>query len=180
MAGRGLIWSILRIICVSLIVLTQLLSVASADVRVRGYHRSDGTYVRPHYRSSPDSSRSNNFSYPGNRNPYTGVIGSGGVEAYIRSYEPNGTVVSRKFVPVSRMMALGISEFKSINPMPRNAFEWGNEWFCFEGYKRQEDKCVALQPLHKSSNAKQVGTSHIPPETNASNGFEIIGGMGGS
>lgn len=31
------------------------------DVYVEGYHRSDGTYVRPHVRSSPDSSISNNY-----------------------------------------------------------------------------------------------------------------------
>lgn len=31
------------------------------DVTVKGYHRSDGTYVRPHIRSSPDSSISNNY-----------------------------------------------------------------------------------------------------------------------
>ena len=24
-------------------------------VRVRGYYRKDGTYVRPHYRTAPDS-----------------------------------------------------------------------------------------------------------------------------
>lgn len=31
------------------------------DVHVRGYTRSDGTYVRPHVRSAPDSSVSNNY-----------------------------------------------------------------------------------------------------------------------
>lgn len=31
------------------------------DVTVKGYYRSDGTYVRPHIRSSPDSSISNNY-----------------------------------------------------------------------------------------------------------------------
>jgi hypothetical protein len=31
------------------------------DVYVRGYIRSDGTYVRPHYRSSPDSYKWNNY-----------------------------------------------------------------------------------------------------------------------
>ncbi|PWG61128.1 hypothetical protein [Sediminicurvatus halobius] len=37
-------------------------SVAVADdVYVDGYYRSDGTYVRPHVRSSPDSLRSNNY-----------------------------------------------------------------------------------------------------------------------
>jgi opacity protein-like surface antigen len=31
------------------------------DVYVNGYTRSDGTYVRPHIRSAPDSSLSNNY-----------------------------------------------------------------------------------------------------------------------
>ncbi len=31
------------------------------DVNVRGYYRSDGTYVRPHIRSSPNQSRSDNY-----------------------------------------------------------------------------------------------------------------------
>ena len=38
-------------------------------VRVKGHFRKDGTYVPPHVRSSPDKSRSNNYSYPGNYNP---------------------------------------------------------------------------------------------------------------
>ncbi len=50
-------------------------SSAFADTRVRGYTRKDGTYVAPHYRSSPDSSRYNNYSTRGNVNPYTGEAG---------------------------------------------------------------------------------------------------------
>jgi len=41
-----------------------LMSVATpifADTYVNGYTRKDGTYVRPHVRSSPDSSRANNY-----------------------------------------------------------------------------------------------------------------------
>jgi hypothetical protein len=38
------------------------------DVYVRGYYRKDGTYVRPHIRSSPDSYRWNN--YGPSRNSY--------------------------------------------------------------------------------------------------------------
>lgn len=33
-------------------------------VKVDGYTRNDGTYVRPHYRSSPDGDKSNNFGQP--------------------------------------------------------------------------------------------------------------------
>lgn len=47
-----------------------------ADVYVRGYTRKNGTYVAGHYRSSPDSSRANNWSTYGNVNPYTGKVGT--------------------------------------------------------------------------------------------------------
>ena len=53
-----------------------LIGTAFADVYVRGYTRSDGTYVQPHYRSSPDSSYNNNWSVSPNINPYTGQRGT--------------------------------------------------------------------------------------------------------
>lgn len=37
----------------------------SSQVRVRGYVRKNGTYVRPHIRSSPDGILWNNYSYKG-------------------------------------------------------------------------------------------------------------------
>lgn len=40
----------------------------AGDVRVKGYHRKDGTYVRPHIRSAPDGTKSNN--YGPSRNSY--------------------------------------------------------------------------------------------------------------
>jgi len=49
-----------------LLVAISICSVASnvfAAVSVRGYYRSNGTYVAPHYRTSPDSSVYNNYSY---------------------------------------------------------------------------------------------------------------------
>lgn len=47
------------------------------SVRVRGYtHRSTGTYVMSHRRTSPDSTKFNNWSTKGNVNPYTGKKGS--------------------------------------------------------------------------------------------------------
>lgn len=49
---------------------------AYADQYVRGYTRSDGTYVQPHYRSDPNQYRYDNYSSQGNTNPYTGERGS--------------------------------------------------------------------------------------------------------
>jgi len=49
---------------------------AMAQTHVDGHYRRDGTYVPPHYRSNPDSSRLNNWSSQGNVNPYTGQQGT--------------------------------------------------------------------------------------------------------
>lgn len=46
------------------------------SVSVRGYYRSNGTYVAPHHRSSPDGNFWNNWSTKGNINPYTGIPGT--------------------------------------------------------------------------------------------------------
>lgn len=60
---------------------TALLILATATTAlagsyVKGYTRSDGTYVQGHYRSSPDSSNNNNYSTRGNTNPYSGQQGT--------------------------------------------------------------------------------------------------------
>jgi hypothetical protein len=55
---------------------TLLPAAASAQVYVHGYTKSNGTYVAPHYRSSPDDNPYNNYSTRGNVNPYTGEAGT--------------------------------------------------------------------------------------------------------
>ena len=49
---------------------------AFADQYVNGYTRQNGTYVQGYTRSSPDSTVTNNYSYQGNSNPYTGQTGT--------------------------------------------------------------------------------------------------------
>ena len=48
----------------------------STDVSVKGYYKSDGKYVQPHYRSGSNKTKRDNFSTKGNTNPYTGRKGS--------------------------------------------------------------------------------------------------------
>ncbi len=50
-------------------------SIYSKTVSVKGYLKKDGTYVQPHFRTSPDNSFYNNWSTKGNLNPYTGMEG---------------------------------------------------------------------------------------------------------
>ncbi|WP_290993258.1 hypothetical protein [Hyphomicrobium sp.] len=52
------------------------LCAAYADEYVHGYTRSNGTYVEPYYKSSPNNSTFDNFSTKGNVNPYTGQEGT--------------------------------------------------------------------------------------------------------
>jgi len=47
-----------------------------AQVSVRGYYRSNGTYVQPHQRTAPNYTRNDNYSTVGNVNPYTGKAGT--------------------------------------------------------------------------------------------------------
>jgi len=48
----------------------------AADEYVRGYTHSNGTFVEPHYRSSPNNTAYDNWSTKGNVNPYTGEAGT--------------------------------------------------------------------------------------------------------
>jgi hypothetical protein len=65
---------------IAVVVMLLLTGVLATDVfaaSVRGYYRKNGTYVQPHKRTNPDSTRSNNYSFPGNYNPNTGKITPG-------------------------------------------------------------------------------------------------------
>ncbi len=48
----------------------------TGDVYVRGYTRSDGTYVAPHHRTQQNQIFGDNYSTSGNSNPYTGKAGT--------------------------------------------------------------------------------------------------------
>lgn len=63
---------------VSLILLTLLFTTAqtaNALTRVRGYYRTNGTYVQPYYKTSPNTYKFDNYSSNGNYNPWTGKKG---------------------------------------------------------------------------------------------------------
>lgn len=68
---------------ITMLALALVASGAFADeTYVRGHTTKDGTYVAPHYRTTPDSSRGNNWSTEGNVNPHTGQPG------HVNPYSP--------------------------------------------------------------------------------------------
>ena len=78
-----------RLLVLAITLLSSLVFVVDdvlPQVRVRGYYRKDGTYVRPHVRTRPDGNPYNNYSFPGNYNPNTGKITPGNPETYLKNY----------------------------------------------------------------------------------------------
>ena len=65
---------------------------ALAQTHVHGYYRTDGTYVQPHWRSSPNNITYDNWSTRGNVNPYTGQVGTRNDEGirHYRGYRYSG------------------------------------------------------------------------------------------
>jgi len=78
----------MRIIYIFLAFMFVNLSFAQTNprhVQVNGYYKSNGTYVQPHHRTSPNNTNTDNFSTKPNINPYTGQMG------YIQP-DNNGTI----------------------------------------------------------------------------------------
>jgi len=63
-----------KLIALSIVLFTAFSSFA--QTYVSGYTRSNGKYVEPYYRSSPNSTKLDNYSTLGNINPFTGSIGT--------------------------------------------------------------------------------------------------------
>ncbi len=60
------------IVCLYMLLIS---SEADAARRTKGYVTKSGTYVAPHYSSTPNSTKLDNYSTKGNTNPYTGKRG---------------------------------------------------------------------------------------------------------
>lgn len=67
-------------IFLAIILIVGVFSFSVSDARttrVRGYYKpSTGRYVAPHYKTTPNRSKFDNFSTKGNYNPYTSKKGT--------------------------------------------------------------------------------------------------------
>jgi hypothetical protein len=81
------------------------------QVYVRGYYRSNGVYVRPHYRTYPDGIPYNNYSFPGNYNPNTGEITPGDPLKYLEKYNTNLRIIPEPLkLPEPSILEIKLSE----------------------------------------------------------------------
>ena len=56
--------------------------------------------MQPHYRSNPDNNPYNNWSYPGNTNPYTGETATGNPDTYLKNYYGNSSPSYQATTPI--------------------------------------------------------------------------------
>lgn len=125
------------------LIFTCLLT-AHASVYVNGYFRKDGTYVQPHYRSNPDGNPYNNWSYPGNVNPYTGKVATGNSETYLKNYYNKGSsgVGSSSVIVCERGFRANYQTNQCEKVIiPDNAVlnYFGNDFECIRGFKRNSN-----------------------------------------
>lgn len=125
-----------KVAFVVLAVFIFLLPIISyAAVYVHGYYRSNGTYVAPHYRSNPDGNPYNNYSYPGNTNPYTGVTATGNPDTYLKNYYNTSSLSSS--TPYTSSYLSG-SSYEQVT----GGYKVYNLLFCNTGFYEKDNKCV--------------------------------------
>ena len=86
-----------RMVLLAVATVVLLPALARAQVYVRPYERRDGTEVQGHYRSAPDGNPSNNYSYPGNTNPYTGRVAPGSADNYLTNHQGDPLRLDRPY-----------------------------------------------------------------------------------
>ena len=89
----------LIMLVIAMLAIVSMALPVSASTYVRGYYRSNGTYVSPHYRSSPNSNFYDNWSTQGNYNPYTGSQGYRTTPSY--NYNPYNYNYNYNYNPYS-------------------------------------------------------------------------------
>ncbi len=62
-------------ILLALITILGVFGHVDAKTRVSSYFRKSGTFVQTHYRTDKNYTKTDNWSYHGNVNPYTGKKG---------------------------------------------------------------------------------------------------------
>lgn len=131
---------------------------ALAVVHVNGYFRKNGTYVAPHYRSDPNSTPLDNWSYPGNTNPYTGKTATGNPDTYLKNYNYPST-----YTPPTPTYTLPTSTCISSVSYPGYYFS-GSNWY-------YDSACTRVYVPNNSSTTYTPTTPATPTITCQNNAY---------
>lgn len=146
----------------------------SAQVKVKGYYRKDGTYVKSHYRSNPDSNPRNNWSYPGNTNPYTGETATGNPNTYLKNYDNSSSSsyssrVYRHSTTSSSILPLQEFDFKLVDKLSEIKRSSIDDYLV-QGYgfkkieERSEDRKRVFFRMYKNMEDNAIGITVVFPK----------------
>lgn len=174
--------SLLIILCLvlsNIIISVYAAPPKSSSTYVKGYYRKDGTYVNGYYRSAHDGNPYNNWSYPGNINPYTGKVAPGDPNSYLNNYpnnnlslpSPSSTTTSPVIVDNGSYIKQGISmgDVLRIMGAPKeinlNYWTYGSSIIFFDDkgivtrWSDQGDLKVYKENIYTSSNSVTLGST---------------------
>lgn len=113
-----------------------------AYVSVKGYYRSNGTYVAPHVRSNPNGLKSDNYSYKGGE-VYNKTYGTRGTTWDTPTYitDPDYYVGKALYDSGSAPSIYSPSKKEAKVTAPANSWVYGSTWYCNDGYKQVGNSC---------------------------------------
>lgn len=150
----------------SILILLGFISVSpliADDVWVDSYTRSDGTVVDGHYRSSPNSTVTDNFSYYGNINPYTGKIGTNKYknfptsQYYAGGYKSSNSFYSSSYnLKYNSPVQININRNTIINQIEKELTKRGY-WLIDEDYELDWNSKRAIKKEQVKNNIPNTG-----------------------
>lgn len=126
-----------------------------AYVSVKGYYRSDGTYVRPHVRSNPNGLKYDNYGYKPSQGLYNKTYGTRDsywdTPTYITDpyyYEGKSIYDSGNSVYFPQSFSNNYSSYYTPTPTcPSNSYYNGSSCTCNYGYINSGESCVDADSL---------------------------------
>lgn len=148
---------------------------AEAAVKVKGYYRKDGTYVRPHYRSNPDGNPYNNWSFPGNTNPYTGETATGDPSTYLKN---NGADKSSSDYLPTIFWPTVTPSFDLKKKCGINTYEYDGGCYCVVGFELNSLQQCAASDAAATFERCEKGTCYCPKGKVIENGKCVSSSLG--
>lgn len=128
---------------------------ADAYVPVKGYYKSNGTYVQPYVRSNPNGLKYDNYSWTPSQGLYNKTYGTKGSTWDTPTWTTDPEYYVGKSLYENKNSGSNINlnttnqniTTKKTVAVPTNATlnYWGDGWTCDSGYYRSNNACVLTQ-----------------------------------
>ncbi len=126
-------------------------SICDAVVNVKGYYKSNGTYVPPHVRSDPNGLKYDNYSYKPSQGLYNKTYGTRGVEWDTPTYisDPNYYTGKSQYESKSSGYVPTYTSSYTNNSLTNynyssvyGGYKIGTTLFCDYGYYKKDNLCI--------------------------------------